>query len=421
MSGNLVQAMGDAISLVEAQARIRATIWQALLYPSALSAMMVFLLCIVAYRMVPSLARLSDPVTWTGPLATLNAIASFVTGPGIYVLVAVITLTVVVIVTLPTYRWKGRVWLDRMLPPWSIYRMLQGTTFLLNMAVMLNAGIRPYDSLASMIKISPPWLKQRLEAARYGVGLGQNLGVALRSAGHDFPDRQAIQYLCILANREASPKRWSSSAAAGRRPASSRSSWPPAGEELRPDLHRRADDPGPARRLPGTAAHPIHEPLKPHQGALHEHYATHFPSDAGRFRFHRDDHRADHHRHRSRPGLAAAAGMFSSSNANEEQRNISVIAANARALKTSSGYGSSGTNLIPSLIAINGVPKNMSVSSGVVYNVYGGSVTVSSTAWASRSPPASCPRTPVSRWPPRSRRTHSSRPRSTADPRSLVK
>ncbi|HGY2535480.1 TPA: type II secretion system F family protein, partial [Pseudomonas aeruginosa] len=48
MSGNLVQAMGDAVSLVEAQARIRATIWQALLYPSALSAMMVFLLCIVA-------------------------------------------------------------------------------------------------------------------------------------------------------------------------------------------------------------------------------------------------------------------------------------------------------------------------------------------------------------------------------------
>ncbi|WP_229039890.1 hypothetical protein [Pseudomonas aeruginosa] len=28
---------------------------------------------------------------------------------------------------------------------------------------MLNAGIRPYDSLASMIKISPPWLKQRLK------------------------------------------------------------------------------------------------------------------------------------------------------------------------------------------------------------------------------------------------------------------
>ncbi len=62
MSGNLVQAMGDAVSLVEAQARIRATIWQALLYPSALSAMMVFLLCIVAYRMVPSFSS-NGPTT----------------------------------------------------------------------------------------------------------------------------------------------------------------------------------------------------------------------------------------------------------------------------------------------------------------------------------------------------------------------
>ena len=151
--------------LVEAQARIRATIWQALLYPSALSAMMVFLLCIVAHRMVPSLARLSDPVT-DRPARHAQRHCQLRHRTGIYVLVAVITLTVVVIVTLPTYRWKGRVWLDRTLPPWSIYRMLQGTTFLLNMAVMLNAGIRPYDSLASMIKISPPWLKQRLEAAR---------------------------------------------------------------------------------------------------------------------------------------------------------------------------------------------------------------------------------------------------------------
>ncbi|MGV8267813.1 type II secretion system F family protein, partial [Pseudomonas aeruginosa] len=60
-----------------------------------------------------------------------------------------------------------------------IYRMIQGTTFLLNMTVMLNAGIRPYDRMASMIKISPPWLKQRMEADRYGVSLGQNMNVAL--------------------------------------------------------------------------------------------------------------------------------------------------------------------------------------------------------------------------------------------------
>ncbi|MGA4817159.1 type II secretion system F family protein [Pseudomonas aeruginosa] len=187
MSGNLVQAMGDAVSLVEAQARIRATIWQALLYPSALSAMMVFLLCIVAYRMVPSLARLSDPVTWTGPLATLNAIASFVTGPGIYVLVAVITLTVVVIVTLPTYRWKGRVWLDRMLAALVHLPHAPGHHLPAEHGGHAQRRHTPLRQPGQHDQDLPPWLKQRLEAARYGVGLGQNLGVALRSAGHDFP------------------------------------------------------------------------------------------------------------------------------------------------------------------------------------------------------------------------------------------
>lgn len=189
--------------------------------------MMVFLLCIVAYRMVPSLARLSDPVTWTGPLATLNAIASFVTGPGIYVLVAVITLTVVVIVTLPTYRWKGRVWLDRTLPPWSIYRMLQGTTFLLNMAVMLNAGIRPYDSLASMIKISPPWLKQRLKLPATAWAWARTWESPFAAPVTISPTDRPSSTCASSPTGEASPKRWSSSAAAGRRPASSRSSWPP--------------------------------------------------------------------------------------------------------------------------------------------------------------------------------------------------
>ncbi|PAU63309.1 pilus assembly protein PilX [Pseudomonas sp. PIC25] len=80
-------------------------------------------------------------------------------------------------------------------------------------------------------------------------------------------------------------------------------------------------------------------------------------------------------------GLAVSrgAGLFGSSNISEEQSNLATLTTNTRALKGSNGYGTSGTNLVPSLIAVNGVPKNMSVVSGVLYNVYGGSVTVVST------------------------------------------
>lgn len=80
-------------------------------------------------------------------------------------------------------------------------------------------------------------------------------------------------------------------------------------------------------------------------------------------------------------GLAVArsAGLFGSSNVGEEQGNIASIIASTRAIKGSNGYGTSGTNLVPSLIKLKAVPKNMSNVSGVLYNVYGGSVTLVST------------------------------------------
>lgn len=71
--------------------------------------------------------------------------------------------------------------------------------------------------------------------------------------------------------------------------------------------------------------------------------------------------------------------LFSSSEMAEESGNISVLSANVRTLKTTSGYGAAGTNLTASLVAVNGVPKNMSVISGVIYNTWGGTVVPAST------------------------------------------
>lgn len=71
--------------------------------------------------------------------------------------------------------------------------------------------------------------------------------------------------------------------------------------------------------------------------------------------------------------------LFSSSEIAEESGNLSVLSANLRTLKTTSGYGAAGTNLTASLIAVKGVPTNMSVVSGVIYNTWGGTVVPTST------------------------------------------
>ncbi|MDX1725961.1 MAG: type II secretion system F family protein [Pseudomonas sp.] len=200
-SGDLISALNDCVRLIEARGKILSSVAQATFYPGMLWALLIYLLSVISYKMVPNMARMSDPKTWTGTAAALYDIATFVTDEGVYALGGCIALLILVFATLPYYTGRGRVFLDR-LPPWSIYRTLQGTTFLLNVAVMLRAGIKPYDSLQRLSRTANPWLKQRIEATRYGVGLGQNFGQALKNAGHEFPDKQAIQFLSVLASRK---------------------------------------------------------------------------------------------------------------------------------------------------------------------------------------------------------------------------
>lgn len=63
----------------------------------------------------------------------------------------------------------------------------------------------------------------------------------------------------------------------------------------------------------------------------------------------------------------------------EEMSNIQALYANTRGLKSSQGYGATGTDLTSQLITLKGIPKNMSVVSGVVYNLFNGAVTIVST------------------------------------------
>lgn len=82
-------------------------------------------------------------------------------------------------------------------------------------------------------------------------------------------------------------------------------------------------------------------------------------------------------------GLALAASrtdmLGGGSEASEEVSNIQTLYTNTKALKGSGGYGASGTDLTSQLVTNGGVPKSMSVVSGVIYNSFGGTVTVVST------------------------------------------
>nr|WP_256354539.1 type 4 pilus major pilin [Pseudomonas reactans] len=77
--------------------------------------------------------------------------------------------------------------------------------------------------------------------------------------------------------------------------------------------------------------------------------------------------------------IALGLKLFNKQTNNGEQSNVGSLALNVRPLKSGQGYGASGTNLIPQLIAVDGIPDGLTNSSGAIFNSWNGTVTVTST------------------------------------------
>jgi type II secretory pathway component PulF len=194
-------ACDDVIRVIEAKQQISGAVAAALAYPSFLLIPLFVTLWMVANQLVPKMAKLSDPAHWTGSAYALNVLARFVTDWGLYSLIALVVVIAAFFFSLP--RWTGglRMMADRG-PLYSTYRMVHGSTFLLNLAVMMRAGISANDCLSILGQYANPWLKERLSATQHGLEMGSNLGVALLNTGHGFPDKKAVQYLRVLATRK---------------------------------------------------------------------------------------------------------------------------------------------------------------------------------------------------------------------------
>lgn len=200
-SGDMKRSFEYAVKVITKKGEIKSAVALATVYPGFLLAMMSYLLNLVAVDLVPKFTKMSNPDTWTGAAYTLYVMGTFVQGYGKVTLFAVIALLAGIFLTLPTLRGEIRVRLDRYFP-WALYHMLHGSTFLLNVAVMVGSGVQLKVALERLAADARPWLKERIEAAKYGTLLGSNLGTALKDSGYDFPDARAVRYLQLIASQD---------------------------------------------------------------------------------------------------------------------------------------------------------------------------------------------------------------------------
>ncbi len=194
--GKLHEGFELAERIISAKDTIRKTIKSALAYPSFLFALLIVMLLLVAFVLVPSFEGISNPAEWQGFGYLLYVVSSFLGSVyGAIFGILFVFGAVFTFYSFPNYTGEYRTFLDKF-PPFSIYRMIVGSTWLFTFSSMMKAGKQQVDILHDMASsdISTPYLKDRIKKILENFGK-KKFGDALLLADTGFPDEELINDL----------------------------------------------------------------------------------------------------------------------------------------------------------------------------------------------------------------------------------
>jgi len=198
-SEKLADALDDALKAEGASKQIRKAIIGGLAYPVVLLLALVFILVGFSYEIVPTFASLLPVDQWTGAPATMYAVSQFVTNWLAVIGIVFGGLVTAAFLSLPILTGPTRKFFDY-LPPWSIYKIIQGASFMIAMRGFIAAGVPVPDALRKINMIGNGYMRERVNAILTKINMGRNLGQAMQEAGHNFPDYDIAGEISIYAD-----------------------------------------------------------------------------------------------------------------------------------------------------------------------------------------------------------------------------
>lgn len=152
--------------------------------------------------LVPPLASIEAPSKWTGAGKLLYLAQLLVKNPLLLwgIILFLVVLGAAIAWSMSNWTGKLRAQFDSV-PPWSLYRLVQGSVWLVTVANLSEAGV-PHDVIVErMIRTAAPWLKERLIATHRLMRSGHSLGSALVATKMGFPHPQLVDDLGVFAQR----------------------------------------------------------------------------------------------------------------------------------------------------------------------------------------------------------------------------
>ena len=193
-AGNLAEALENACVLNEGQRAIKGAVIGGVAYPIVLVGLAIGFMVIFGLQVIPAFSEVVPRERWTGVGAQMAGMSDFVQTGLVPTLGAIIAVMLVIFWSMP--RWTGRLRskIDAF-PPYSIYRLIIGSGFLLSVAALVRAGVKVTTVLNILQRSAGPWYGERLSKTLALVQNGADIGDALFRSGLNFPDKDTVNDL----------------------------------------------------------------------------------------------------------------------------------------------------------------------------------------------------------------------------------
>ncbi|HDR8974272.1 TPA: type II secretion system F family protein [Burkholderia vietnamiensis] len=200
-SGRLAEALARAGEIIKRKSALRKAVVNAVTYPSIIMLALGVTFYQISVTVMPKLLRVSKKEYWDSSTYAMQYMSDFVAAHGEKLLIGCIGLVLFAIISMPRLTGRVRYYLDK-IPPWTVYRIVQGAIFLYNVCVLLEAGVSKVEILEDMSERASPYMRERIDGVLAGVKNGLDLGSALKECGYDFPSRDSIAYVKLIGSMD---------------------------------------------------------------------------------------------------------------------------------------------------------------------------------------------------------------------------
>jgi type II secretory pathway component PulF len=198
-SGALAKTLAFIQVMGERGRQMREAVSYAVGYPAFIFVLVGFVIWTFSVNLIANM-RANAPKSVIDAMGGVVPFSDFVASFGLYIILLIFIAIITISATLPFWKGPLRSKFD-MYPPWSWYRVLQGSGFLMGLSALLGSQVPLKRSLEILEEQGNPWIRERIGAARQKVLRGHNLGEALRLTGFNFPAPEIAIDLEILSER----------------------------------------------------------------------------------------------------------------------------------------------------------------------------------------------------------------------------